>query len=58
MRWFPKNRFPNSFINMKQAIINIRNTVLIYAVVYSGVLLLGVTGIVYIIVDSIKRRTL
>jgi len=43
---------------MKQAIINIRNTVLIYAVVYSGVLLLGVTGIVYIIVDSIKRRTL
>jgi hypothetical protein len=43
---------------MKQAIINIRNTILIYAVVYAGVILLAVTGAIYIIVDSAKRRAL
>ena len=43
---------------MKQTLINIRNSILIHAVVYAGVALLAVSGVLYIIVDSAKRRAL
>jgi hypothetical protein len=58
-RWVPSVAVVRSTLfNMKQALINIRNSIIIYAVVYVGVVLLAVTGAVYIIVDSAKRRAL